>query len=110
MIAWRPSAADEPDHSGLVVAVDSNNKPTMVVSKFGPTGGLSAHHPDAWYPDWEIHCRKNAPATPEIQNLQQDYAKAMQDLAAKKITPEQAYRKAADLCQAWNGLTRTAEK
>jgi hypothetical protein len=110
VIVWRPTPGGEPDHSGVVVAVDAGDKPLMVVSKFGATGGLFAHPPDAWAVDWEIHRRKAPPATPEVQDLQRQAEQAKQDLAAKTITPEQFYRKVADLCQAMNALTRTAER
>jgi hypothetical protein len=110
VIAWRASEQDAPDHTGLVVAVDGNNKVTMVASKFGGRGGLFAHPPDAWAPDWEIHRRKAPPAGPEIDGLKKKLGDAGKDLRDRKITPEQFYRTAADLCQAWNELTRVAQK
>jgi hypothetical protein len=103
VIVWRAGVID---HSGLVIAVDANNKPTMVASKFGPTGGLFAHAPDAWASDWEIHRRKAMPPPATIGPAMQAWGQAQVDHATGKGTIEDVYRRAAELCQIWNGLTR----
>jgi len=96
------------DHSGLVVEVDAAGKPTKIISKWGPSGGVFVHPPQAgpYGGDWEIHRRKtgtfDAAKNADIAALRKAYDA---EAAHGRSTPK-AHLLAYALCRAKNALQR----
>jgi hypothetical protein len=42
------AASGKPEHSGLVVEIGPDHKPSRIVSKWGPNGGIFEHPPDTY--------------------------------------------------------------
>jgi hypothetical protein len=99
------------DHSGLVVELDANKKPKMVVSKWGKAGGVFAHPPRNFgatpTDDWEIH-RRPVDALGVAQSAEVERLKKAYDDEAAKAAPDvkALHAKAIALCQEKNKLKK----
>jgi hypothetical protein len=96
-----------PDHSGLVVEIGADGKPSKIISKWGPTGGVFLHPPEDYgtgtdkINDWDVYRRTKDPDG--LKDLTDAYNKAVQDHGASS---DEAHDKARALCQAKNALSR----
>jgi hypothetical protein len=96
------------DHTGFVVELDANDKPALVVSKWGDGAGVFVHKPQHYKTatartDYTFH-RRPPPATTsdEVTKLEKEYKAAVD---AKK-DQKALHALAIKLCQARNALRR----